>query len=214
MGIAVGIAILGFVAGRQGRHERAALLLGAATPLWEATATRYAGIAFLEDLHRKTVRAALDNLGEAAYASLREAGAAMPLDEVIALASGLDNDPGVILRAALWPAEAPPAAPVGPLTGREVQIAALVASGLSNREIAERVAVSKRTVDAHVDHIFTKLRISSRIQLTNWLRDRIPPARLGRGQGERALGRTCDHGTRLIGCRGGPAPARSPRTAP
>ena len=71
-------------------------------------------------------------------------------------------------------AEVPPASPVGPLTGREVQIAALVASGLSNREIAERVTVSKRTVDAHVDHIFTKLRISSRIQLTNWLRDRIP----------------------------------------
>jgi non-specific serine/threonine protein kinase len=169
-GIATGIAILGFVAGDQGRHDRAALLLGAATPLWEPAGTRYAGLPFLEDLHRKTVRAALDNLGEAAYASLRKAGEVMPLDEVITLASQLDTDP----RAARWSAEVPPAAPVGPLTGREVQIAALVASGLSNREIAERVTVSKRTVDAHVDHIFTKLRISSRIQLTNWLRDRIP----------------------------------------
>ncbi|MCW2929513.1 MAG: sle [Actinomycetia bacterium] len=173
-GIATGIAILGFVAGAQGRHDRAALLLGAATPLWEPAGTRYGGLAFLEDLHRKTVRAALDSLGEAAYASLRKAAEVMPLDEVITVASQLDVDPGSGLRALSWSAEVPPAAPVGPLTGREVQIAALVASGLSNREIAERVTVSKRTVDAHVDHIFTKLRISSRIQLTNWLRDRIP----------------------------------------
>ena len=173
-GIATSIAILGFMAGDQGRHDRAALLLGAATPLWEPTGPRYAGLAFLEDLHRKTVRAALDNLGEATYASLRKAGEVMPLDEVMTLASQLDIDPGSGLRTLPWPAEVPPAAPVGPLTGREVQIAALVASGLSNREIAERVTVSKRTVDAHVDHIFTKLRISSRIQLTNWLRDRIP----------------------------------------
>jgi non-specific serine/threonine protein kinase len=173
-GIATGIAILGFVAGAQGRHDRAALLLAAATPLWEPAGTRYAGLAFLEDLHRKTVRTALDSLGEAAYASLRKAGEVMPLDEVAAVASQLDIDPGSGLRTLSWSAEVPPAAPVGPLTGREVQIAALVASGLSNREIAERVTVSKRTVDAHVDHIFTKLRISSRIQLTNWLRDRIP----------------------------------------
>jgi non-specific serine/threonine protein kinase len=183
MGIASGIAVLGFLAGHQGRHDRATLLLGAATPLWEPTGTRYAGIAFLEDTHRKTVRAALDNLGEATYASFRETGAAMPLEEVIALASRLDVDAGLLPRVALWPAELPAAAPIGPLTGREVQIAALVARGLSNREIAERVTVSKRTVDAHVDHIFTKLNISSRIQLTNWLRDRIPRARSGQELG-------------------------------
>ena len=44
-GIATGIAILGFVAGDRGRHDRAALLLGAATPLWEPTGPRYAGSA-------------------------------------------------------------------------------------------------------------------------------------------------------------------------
>ena len=176
-GMATGIAILGFLAGERGRHDRAALLLGAATPRWEPTGTRYGGLAFLEDLHRKTVRAALDDLGEAAYASFRKAGAIMPLDQVIALALRPDDDQGVGPRTLPWSIDVPSAAPVGPLTGREVQIAALVASGLSNREIAERVTVSKRTVDAHVDHIFSKLRISSRIQLTNWLRDQIPPAR-------------------------------------
>jgi len=69
------------------------------------------------------------------------------------------------------------AAPVtaAALTRREREIAILVASGLSNREIAARLFISKRTVDAHVEHIFAKLEISSRVKLTLWLRseDRI-----------------------------------------
>ena len=60
------------------------------------------------------------------------------------------------------------------LTMREREIALLVASGLSNREIADELVISKRTVDAHVNHIFTKLGVSSRVQLTIWLRDRVP----------------------------------------
>jgi len=47
------------------------------------------------------------------------------------------------------------------------------------------MAVSKRTVDAHVDHIFAKLGISSRVQLTLWLRDRIPRARTVQDRGRR-----------------------------
>ena len=62
------------------------------------------------------------------------------------------------------------------LTRREREIAVLVASGLSNREIAARLFISKRTVDAHVEHIFGKLEISSRVQLTMWLQSQ---ARIG-----------------------------------
>jgi non-specific serine/threonine protein kinase len=61
------------------------------------------------------------------------------------------------------------------LTRREREIAELVATGLSNKEIGSRLYISKRTVDAHVDHIFGKLEISSRIQLTVMLRE--PSAR-------------------------------------
>ena len=60
------------------------------------------------------------------------------------------------------------------LTAREREIALLVARGLSNRDIAARLVISKRTVDAHVNHIFAKLGLSSRVQLTIWLRDRAP----------------------------------------
>jgi DNA-binding NarL/FixJ family response regulator len=55
------------------------------------------------------------------------------------------------------------------LTGREREVASLVAVGLGNREIAERLFLSKRTVDSHIEHIFTKLGFSSRTQLASWV---------------------------------------------
>ena len=59
-----------------------------------------------------------------------------------------------------------------PLTRREREIAGLVADGLGNREIAQRLFLSKRTVDSHLEHIFTKLGFSSRSQLAGWVLER------------------------------------------
>jgi DNA-binding NarL/FixJ family response regulator len=58
--------------------------------------------------------------------------------------------------------------PGRPLTRRELEVAALVTHGLTNREIAGRLCLSVRTVDTHVDHILTKLGLGSRTQLTVW----------------------------------------------
>jgi non-specific serine/threonine protein kinase len=51
------------------------------------------------------------------------------------------------------------------LTAREREVAALVADGLTNKDIAARLVVSKRTVDAHLEHILGKLGYSSRVQV-------------------------------------------------
>ena len=48
------------------------------------------------------------------------------------------------------------------LTGREAQVVTLLAEGLSNADIAARLVVSPRTVDAHLRSIFHKLEVSSR----------------------------------------------------
>ena len=99
----------------------------------------------------------LEHLGEEAYDAAYRRGTALTLAEAMAVA-----------RAQL-PAIPRPAAPARPLTRREKEIAGLVAEGLGNREIAERLFLSKRTVDSHMEHIFAKLGFSSRTQLTNWV---------------------------------------------
>ena len=53
----------------------------------------------------------------------------------------------------------------GRLTRRESEVAELVARGMTNREIAARLYISTRTVETHVDHILTKLDLSTRTQL-------------------------------------------------
>ena len=56
----------------------------------------------------------------------------------------------------------------GPLTCRECEVAALIAHGLTNREIAERLVVSERTVHSHVRAILRRLALKSRAQIATW----------------------------------------------
>jgi predicted ATPase/DNA-binding CsgD family transcriptional regulator len=55
-----------------------------------------------------------------------------------------------------------------PLTGREFMVAALVAEGLTNRQIAERLGLSARTVATHLDKVRDKLGLRSRTQIALW----------------------------------------------
>jgi DNA-binding CsgD family transcriptional regulator len=51
------------------------------------------------------------------------------------------------------------------LTNTERRVADLVAEGLTNREIAKRMFLSRHTIDFHLRHIYLKLHINSRVQL-------------------------------------------------
>ena len=55
------------------------------------------------------------------------------------------------------------------LSKREREVAQLVAQGMSNREIADRLYLSERTIDNHVHHILDKLGFDSRVQVATWL---------------------------------------------
>ena len=57
-----------------------------------------------------------------------------------------------------------------PLTGRETEILNLVAQGMSNREIAEQLFVSKYTVESHIKHIYRKLSVSKRTKAVSTAR--------------------------------------------
>ena len=55
------------------------------------------------------------------------------------------------------------------LSSREIEIADLVAGGMTNDEIASRLKLSRRTVEAHLEHIRTKLGVRSRVDVATWV---------------------------------------------
>jgi DNA-binding NarL/FixJ family response regulator len=63
-------------------------------------------------------------------------------------------------------------ADAGPLTAREVDVAIHIAAGLTNRQIANALIVSERTVDTHVSHILHKLDLANRAQVATWVAQR------------------------------------------
>ena len=65
-----------------------------------------------------------------------------------------------------------PGSPSG-LSPREVEIAGLVASGLTNKAIAARLHLSVRTVESHVRHSLQKLALENRTQLATWASERV-----------------------------------------
>jgi DNA-binding NarL/FixJ family response regulator len=94
---------------------------------------------------------------------------------------GLRQAAGSIQRpaapSARPPTQAPthkPDVPAGaePLTRREREVAALLARGLSNREIAEALVIGERTAEMHVSNILGKLGLASRAQAAVWAVER------------------------------------------
>jgi DNA-binding NarL/FixJ family response regulator len=144
------VALLAGTAVDLGDGERAARLLAAAQQVWRMFGLPSFGSPFYTDDHRRTTELARSLLGPAAYSAAVDAGAAMSLDDLVAYA--LDRRPA--------PAR---------LTRREREVASLVAAGLSNKDIADRLVVTARTVDSHVAHILAKLGFSSRAQIAAWV---------------------------------------------
>jgi len=80
-------------------------------------------------------------------------------------------------RGPLAPTESPPDnEPPAGLTGRQSEIAVLVARGLTNRQIASELSLSEHTVANHVARTMRKLGLSSGSQLAAWATEQQPPS--------------------------------------
>ena len=149
-----------WVAGPCGRLERAALLLGAGAALSQELAiTLYPHGQALHDACEQAVQ---DGLGQAGYRGCWERGYALGREQVVAAA--LEAAPSATPRRA-------DADDAGDLSARELEVARLVAAGLSNRAIAADLFVSVATVKTHVSHILSKLGLQSRVQIASWVAD-------------------------------------------
>lgn len=151
------IEALACVATAAGAHERAATLFGAAEPIWHTSAMLPRRIS--NRISRSAASASRTALGDTAFDAAFRAGAM--LDRAETLAFALDE------RAAR--PRTPPTETAGMLTRREVQVARLIADGLSNRDISAKLVISLRTAEAHAEHIRTKLGFTSRSQIAAWI---------------------------------------------
>lgn len=158
-----GLAAAGWYASSGGHARGAAQLLGAAETLARQTGADMLGpsVPFLASAEQ----VAREALGTAAFDAEYAAGKRMSRDDALRLALG----------------EAAPAHPTpatvgdaSPLAKREVEVARLIADGMSNKQIAARLFIADATVASHVRHIMDKLGFTSRSQIAVWVGSAVP----------------------------------------
>ena len=156
-GVAQCLDALAHVASELVLYESAARLIGAAAALRERVAARQPDP---EQTRTSAVERVLARaLGPQDADTLMNAGRTMPLqraaDLALAVASG--TAPGDADRS-----------PQVPLTPRERQVAALVASGRTNRQIGRVLGISEKTTEVHLHHVMSKLDARSRAEVAAW----------------------------------------------
>jgi non-specific serine/threonine protein kinase len=152
---------------RRGQTERALWLAGAADALYDRLGIRRPRAERQKlELWLLPMR---DMLGSEAVEAAWQQGRALELEDAIALALRTDEADTTRLAAPL------PGHARTRLTAREQEVAELLARGLSNRQIAERLVIAERTVASHIEHILEKLGFASRHQVGAWMVEHGPP---------------------------------------
>jgi predicted ATPase/class 3 adenylate cyclase/DNA-binding CsgD family transcriptional regulator/tetratricopeptide (TPR) repeat protein len=134
-----------------GSHHGAARLLGAA----QAIRQRSGQVRFkiFDAVYEAAVAALRDAMGEKDFESAWAEGAGLSTDEAIAYAQRRRGE------------RKRPTSGWASLTPTERDVVRLVSEGLANNDIATRLFVSPRTVQTHLTHVYTKLGLTSRVQL-------------------------------------------------
>ena len=156
-GIALSLEALAWISVSRGDFERSALIHGAALAVWGSIPRRLPEPLREHDEQREvdTRRA----IGDERTGRLVEEG--RRLDRAAAVARGLGTEePSRTMSAAVGDKAL--------LSRRELEVADLVAKGMTDREIAAELVISQRTAESHVQHILTKLGFRSRSQIAAW----------------------------------------------
>jgi predicted ATPase/DNA-binding NarL/FixJ family response regulator len=144
-------ALAEVAAGRQSHEDSVRLLAAALRARTDLGVGRWTP----EEHHWSSIEGELrDALGDDAYEAARAAGSSLSIEEAVAWT-----------RRARGPRKRPPGGWES-LTPTEAKVVELVAHGLTNPQIAERMFVSKATVKTHLSHVFQKLDVHSRAELS------------------------------------------------
>jgi predicted ATPase/class 3 adenylate cyclase/DNA-binding CsgD family transcriptional regulator len=142
---------LATLAGQDDSHREAARLFAAASGIRQ----RIGSVRFkiYDAEYQEAVAALRDTMGDSDFNDAWTEGALLSIEEAIAYAQ---RGRGQRKR---------PASGWGSLTPTELDVVRLVSEGLTNNDIATRLFVSPRTVQTHLTHVYTKLGLTSRVQL-------------------------------------------------
>ncbi len=153
-----GLGAAGWYAAKTGQPRAAAKLLGAAEVLGTHTGADIMGP--LLPMLAQAKESAIGALGSSKFEAEFKAGNSLSRVAALRLALGESDQAEV---AASDGAES------ASLGKRELEVARLVAEGLSNKQIAARLFISDRTVATHVGNILNKLGFNSRAQVASWM---------------------------------------------
>ncbi len=149
----VGFAALAVARGKP--RDGARLLAAVTASGWESQVIRWPAT---HKEYERTMAQARDQCTDAEWQAAQATGAELALEAAVA----------EVLRP---PASTPSpngTGPVHPLSAREQEVAALIGAGLSNGEIADRLVLSKRTVEHHVANILARLEFTKRAEIVRW----------------------------------------------
>jgi predicted ATPase/DNA-binding CsgD family transcriptional regulator/tetratricopeptide (TPR) repeat protein len=164
--LASGLKGLGCVAAAQGLSGWAAVLWGAAEPLRESSS-----VSIPEALYQRMLTVVRSQLGEPAFEEARDLGRALTPAQALVSHQSFAAQDAKPAQAALGTDPIAPArhsSSPGRLTTREMEVLRLVAQGMTNSQVAERLILSLHTVNAHVRSIYGKLQLNSRSALTRY----------------------------------------------
>ncbi|GGS81882.1 ATP-binding protein [Streptomyces violaceus] len=163
IGMALTLDLLASIAGERGAHRHAALLMGGADRVWADIDTGRWGAHTLNSVRRDSEERACRALGREAFERAHRRGGGLGLAELV----------GQALQEPARPRPGDSPAPHDDtairLTRRETEVARLVAEGLANQQIADRLVIARRTAEGHVERILSKLGFSNRSQIAAWV---------------------------------------------
>jgi predicted ATPase/DNA-binding CsgD family transcriptional regulator len=148
----------------RGELLQAARLWGAAEALREALGAPLPSV--YRGAYERSVTAARAQCGEKAFAAAWAEGRAMTLEQILATQRAVTMLPPIPAE----PVTAPPVPKASTypdeLTAREVEVLRLVAQGLTDAQVAEKLVISPRTVNTHLTSIYAKIQVPSRSAAT------------------------------------------------